>query len=532
MTTLGGVKVLDFTRVHAGPFASMVLADLGATVLKIERPEGDESRHMSRFSYSSMSAFFVASNRNKGSRVLDLATPEGRERVMELVRVADIVIDNFRPGTLKRLSLDYESVARVNPRAISVSVTGYGEGTPDGDRPAYDLLAQARGGVMSLNGEPGRDPVKVGVPIGDLIAGLYAATGAIAALRERQLTGRGQRVEVAMLDAQVAMLHYHYSYYDASGELLPRIGSHHQNMAPYGIFRCSDGHLAIAVVPQPPKFWAALCETLGHPEWMEDERFSTPAARVANRAEMTAELESVMRTRTRREWFELLRDAGVPVAPLNDMSDLAEDEQIRARRMIVECTSAGYGRVRLPGNPIKMAGTLPEEEWTAPPELGDHEGIDPGRPDWRPRSSADGDGADEVMNPAMIAFNGTAGGYALRAWRCRSCGGLAFGIRVCCPVCGRTDAEETPLCEEGTLETWSAVSTREGSYVIGYSLVGAVDDPEQTVRVFGPIDVEDESELVPGEAMRIGFRSSEINRRDRVHHYFIPATKTSEESNR
>ena len=530
MTALQGVKVVDFTRVHAGPFASMVLADLGAAVLKIEQPAGDDTRRMTLMSYGDMSAFFVASNRNKSSLVLDLGRPDSRETLNTLIRSADVIMDNFRPATLTRLGLDYESVARLNSRIISVSVTGYGAGTPDGDQPSYDLLAQARAGVMSLNGEPGGRPLKVGVPIGDLIAGLYAATGAIAALREREVTGKGQRVEVAMLDAQIAMLHYHYSYYDASGKLLPRIGSHHQNMAPYGIFECADGYLAIAAVPEPPKFWAALCKALDREDWMEDSRFATPDLRVAHRAEMSAELEGVLRTRPRTEWFGILRDAGVPAAPVSDLSDLERDEQITAREMLVECVSSAYGRVRMPGNPIKMDGARPGSDWTAPPVLGELGDIDPEQPDWRRRSDATSTRPQtgEVFNQALIGGGPTNGGYSLRAWRCDSCERLAFGVRDCCPVCGHVGGKETRLKHAGTLETWSSVAARDNPYVIGYALVDAVDRP-QSVRVFAPIDVPDEGRLVPGCIVGIAFRVASIDGEQRLHHYFtLPAADAEE----
>ncbi len=305
MSSLGDVKVLDFTRMHSGPFASMLLGDLGAEVLKIEPPIGDETRRMTRFHYGPMSAFYAASNRNKRSVVLDLHDPDTRPALDALIAEADIVIDNFRPSTLHRVRLDYEQVVAINPSVISVSITGYGEGSPEANSPAYDLLAQARSGMMSLTGDADGAPLKAGAPIGDLVAGVYAVVGALAALHERDRTGKGQRVEVAMLDAQLAMVHYHYSYFDASGVVLPRVGSFHQNMVPYGIFQCSDGYLAIAAVPEPPKFWLELCDALGHREWIDDERFASADARHLNRDALRDAMEAVLAGDTKAEWFRV-----------------------------------------------------------------------------------------------------------------------------------------------------------------------------------------------------------------------------------
>lgn len=526
MTALDGVKVLDLTRVHAGPFSSMVLADLGATVVKVERPKGDETRRMSLFSYGEMSAFFVASNRNKHTVVLDVGDPADRPRIEQLVRGADLVVDNFKPTTLRRLGLDYETLREINPRVVSVSVNGWGSHVPDEDSPAYDLLAQARGGVMSLNGEPGQRPLKVGVPIGDLIAGLYAATGAIAALRERELTGRGQRVEVAMLDAQVAMLHYHYSYYDASGAVLPRIGSQHQNMVPYGIYACSDGYLAVAVVPHPEKFWTAFCEVLDRRDWIASPRYGTNDARVANREALTREIEETLAADTRAGWYEKLVAAGVPSAPVNELSDLEHDPTLRAREMIVELRSPAYGRVRVPGNPIKMSGALPVDRWSAPPLLADSADIDPAAPDWRASATATAERPTAFDRGLVAAGDGPP---RLRGWRCARCGDLALGLRVCCPVCGHDAGEEVALGQDATLETWSSVTTREGTYVIGYARVGDVRG-EHAVRVFAPIDVDDERELVAGQPIRVAFRSAPIHGEPRLHHYFVPRERTREET--
>jgi crotonobetainyl-CoA:carnitine CoA-transferase CaiB-like acyl-CoA transferase/uncharacterized OB-fold protein len=518
MTSLDGVRVLDFTRVHAGPFGSQILGDLGATVLKIERPEGDETRRMTLFSYGPMSAFFVPSNRNKRSRVLDIADPAGRAELDELIEVADVVIDNFKPETLTRLGLNYDSLSRRNPRIISVSITGYGEGSPEADSPAYDLLAQARAGVISLTGEPGGRPVKAGVPIGDLLAGVYAAVGTVAALYERTRTGKGQRVEVAMLDAQIAMVHYHFSYFDASGALLPRVGSEHHNMVPYGIYQCSDGFIALAVTPEPAKFWQSLCEAVGHPEWATDERFATSGARVANREVFKRELEAVLGTRTRSVWQEIMRAHGVPAGPVNDVSDLPSDEQVAAREMLVELRSPTYGTIRVPGNPIKMRGAKPISEWLPPPMLGEGGDAQSLKALWPTQSSGSG---SDLLNMSFMAAGEGPDEAVLLGWRCAKCSVLALGEHAFCGVCGNKGGRITVLSNEGVLETWSSVATRAGGYIIGYALLGNEED-NQRVRVFGPIETPSEDTLVAGEHVVVEYRRSEINGKTRLHHVFVP----------
>jgi len=510
---------------HSGPFASMILGDLGADVLKIEPPIGDETRRMTRFSYGPMSAFYAASNRNKRSLVLDLHDPESRPTLDRLVAEADIVIDNFRPSTLRRIRLDYEQIVAVNPDVISLSITGYGVGSPEENSPAYDLLAQARSGIMSLTGDPDGAPLKAGAPIGDLVAGIYGVVGALAALHERERSGKGQRIEVAMLDAQIAMVHYHYSYFDASGVVLPRVGSAHQNMVPYGIFRCSDGYLAIAAVPEPPKFWLELCAALGHPEWVDDERFATADARHLNRDALKDAMEDVLGCDTRAEWFRILTARGIPVAPVNDLADLPNDEQVLARGMLVEIESPDYGAITLPGNPIKMPGALPEPEWTAPPMLREHEPAT-----WR--GSADGsDGAVVSVEPfdANLIGRGKsttdgADEWVLLAWSCHACGRVALGRAAKCPTCGSSDGEATTLRNVGTLETWSRIAAKDGAYIVGYALLESEANPDASVRVFARVEAEGEKSLSLGMPVTVGFATSDVGQGpSRVHHSFVPA---------
>jgi CoA:oxalate CoA-transferase len=492
-------------------------------VLKIERPEGDESRRMTLYSYGPMSAFFVPSNRNKRSRVLDLGDPAGRAELDELLESADVVIDNFKPDTLRRLGLDYKTLSERNPRVVSVSITGYGEGSPEADSPAYDLLAQARAGVIDLTGEASGRPVKAGVPIGDLLAGVYAAVGTVAALYERDRTGNGQRVEVAMLDAQIAMVHYHFSYFDASGEVLQRVGSEHHNMVPYGIYQCSDGFIAIAVTPEPPKFWTSLCTALDHPEWASDERFATATARVSNREALKHELEAALGARTRRDWYDVLRSHGVPAAPVNGVSDLLADEQVAAREMLVELTSPSYGTVRVPGNPIKMRGARPIADWLVPPMLGEGGDNASLRGVWPLRSHETG---ADLLNTNFMAPGSGEDVAVLLGWRCAKCSALALGKHAVCGICGNKTGRVTQLANEGVLETWSRIATRKGGYIIGYALVGDGED-DRRVRIFGPIDAVDESILTAGERIAIRFRRSDVNGKSRLHHTFIPAQNGS-----
>ena len=529
MTALADIKVLDFTHMHSGPFASMILADLGADVLKVEPPYGDETRRMTKFSYGEMSAFFVASNRNKRSLVLDLRDEATRPELDRLISDADIIIDNFRPSTLKRMRLDYDSVRAINPSVISVSISGYGAGSPEADSPAYDLLAQARSGVMSITGEPDARPLKAGAPIGDIVAGIYGAVGALAALHERERTGAGQQIEVAMLDAQIAMVHYHYSYFDASGEVLPRVGSEHQNMVPYGIFQCADGFLAIAAVPEPPKFWLELCDSLGHPEWVDDERFSTPERRHLNRDALRSELETVLRTATRDSWFQLLSQRGIPVAPVNRLDDLENDEQVRARDMLVTVASSDYGSIKLPGNPIKMAGALPLTEWSAPPELGS--AIDAL---WKDElvtpDQHDSDSSSERSDQSLKAFDdalledraGDGTHWVLLAWSCKECELVTLGRATRCPSCGSLHGESATLRQEGTLETWTRIVSKDDSYIVGYALIGVEEKPGAEVRLFGRIREEDEAALTLGMRLGVRFESSSFKGRNLVSHVFVP----------
>jgi crotonobetainyl-CoA:carnitine CoA-transferase CaiB-like acyl-CoA transferase/uncharacterized OB-fold protein len=502
VSALSDLKVLDFTRMHSGPFASMILGDLGADVLKIEPPNGDETRRMTLVSYPGMSAFFAASNRNKRSLVLDLHDPATRPVLERLVAEADVVIDNFRPSTLRRFHLDYEHLLALNPNVIAVTVTGYGDGSPEADSPAYDLLAQARSGMMALTGDADGPPFKAGGPIGDIVAGVYAVAGTLAALHERERTGRGQRVEVAMLDATIAMVHYHFSYFDASGEVLPRVGNEHHNMVPYGVFRCGDGHLAIAAVPEPPKFFIELCECLGHPEWVHDPRFDTADARRINRDALKSLMEGVLVTSTKSDWFERLRARGVPVAPVNEVADLPDDAQVLAREMLVSLDSSAAGPIRLPGNPIKMHGARPLGDWLAPPDLGEV-------------TAAVWLDEPEAFDPKLLVR--VDGAWTLVAWWCRECGRASLGRASRCLVCGSADGDEASLVPEGVLVTWSRIAAKTGSYVVGYADLGVAGHPGATVRVFGPIEVDTEDGLTIGMPVRVEMVGS-----PKVHHAFVP----------
>jgi crotonobetainyl-CoA:carnitine CoA-transferase CaiB-like acyl-CoA transferase/uncharacterized OB-fold protein len=517
MTSLEGIRVLDLTRMHAGPFASMILGDLGADVLKIEPPGGDSSRVLTEYMYGGIqSAFFVASNRNKRSIVLDINSDEGRLQFETLLDRADILIDNFRPSTLRRLGLHYETVSKRNPSIICVSVNGYGEGTPNEDLPAYDLLVQAQSGVMALTGEPEGPPLKVGVPIGDLLAGVYATVGALAALCEREVTGLGQRVEVSMLDAQMAMLHYHFNYYDVAGESLPRVGSGHHNIVPYGLYACKDGEIAVAVAPDPPKFWQSFCEAVGRNDWLEDERYSTQEARATNRDQLRLEVEEILGVDDRETWLVRMKNAGVPVAPVNGLSDLETDPQISARGMVVEIP-ADYGTIRVMGNPIRMQGALPKESWKPPPLLEDGVEVGDVLEDWGRLPQ----GGPKSVSSMHLDFS-DEGVPRLRGWRCSSCQKIAFGTRKLCPVCAHSGGEETVLGPHGNLETWSRVGSLEDGYLIGYALIGDGRD-EQTVRVFGPIGVpaSEEAALGIGIPIAIEFKSSRIGDEERLHHSFV-----------
>jgi crotonobetainyl-CoA:carnitine CoA-transferase CaiB-like acyl-CoA transferase len=366
---LHGVRVLELGQIIAGTYGSQVLSDLGAEVIKVEAPEGDLGRIPSVAPYRGLSALFLTFNRNKKSVVINLKTEAGRALFYELVKASDVVVDNFRPGVLERLRVDYATLASFNPRIIQCSVTGFGATGAYRDYPALDLIIQAISGHMAITGEPGRPPVRVGIPLADMSGGIYSCKGILAALYARERSGRGQRVEISMFDAMLNLLSYIATLW-LSGGVLPRPpGSAHEYSVPWQAFEAKDGHIVVAT--RQEGFWRKLCDALGEPGLAADSRFATNAERIANREALVPHLERIFRTRTVTDWLERLRAAEVPAAPVNNLDGAFAEPPVAEREMIVEYDHPEVGRVRLPGNPIKMSDTTGTPSQPAP-RLGEH----------------------------------------------------------------------------------------------------------------------------------------------------------------
>jgi crotonobetainyl-CoA:carnitine CoA-transferase CaiB-like acyl-CoA transferase len=366
---LAGVRILELGQIIAGTYGGQVLSDLGAEVIKIESPEGDLGRNPSVAPYRGVSGLFLTFNRNKKSVVIDLKNKEGLEVFHALVRKCDVVVDNFRPGVLERLKVDYATLRELNRRIITCSVTGFGTEGEYKDAPALDIIVQAMSGHMAITGEEGRPPVRVGIPLADLSGGIFACKGILAALFSRERTGEGRRVELSMYDAMLNLLSYMGTMWLTNGELPTRPGSSHDYTVPWQAFETKDGHVVVAT--RQEVFWRRLCEAMGHAELADEPRFSTNALRVQNRAELVPRLEAIFRSRTVDEWIAALRKADVPAAPVNNLDRAFAEPPVAEREMIVEYDHPDVGRVRLPGNPIKMSGVRGTISKPAP-RLGEH----------------------------------------------------------------------------------------------------------------------------------------------------------------
>jgi crotonobetainyl-CoA:carnitine CoA-transferase CaiB-like acyl-CoA transferase len=366
-----GVRVLDLSRMLAGPYGSMLLADQGAEVIKVEEPDGgDPMRVMGPpFLPEGESAYFLSINRNKKSVALDLTTPAGRDVFLDLAAQADVVWENFRPGVMERLGLTYAALAAVNPRLVLCSISAYGQDGPYRDWPAFDLALQAMGGAMSLTGEEGGRPVRMGLPMGDLAGGMFGAFAVAGALFRRARTGQGAHVDISLLDCQVSLLTYVAQYFWADGRVPGRMGSGHASVVPYQALATGDGHLIIAIFAE--KFWGGFCRAVGHPEWEGDPRFATNRARLAHRETLMALVETVFRDRTTEDWLVRLHAAGVPAAPILSVDRVLSDPQVRHRRMVVDVDHPRHGPLPTLGTPVKVDGAM-ELPVTGAPRLGEH----------------------------------------------------------------------------------------------------------------------------------------------------------------
>ncbi|EFQ24485.1 Formyl-CoA transferase [Aminomonas paucivorans DSM 12260] len=369
---LEGLVVLDLTRVLAGPFAGMMLADMGARVIKVENPQGgDDARAYTPFQ-NGESAYFMSLNRGKESVTLNLKHPEGKRILKELAARADILVENYKPGTMKKLGLDYDVLSRVNPRLIYAASSGFGQTGPYSDRPAYDLIVQGMGGLQSITGTDPKHPLKVGSSMADILAGIFAVTGILAALHHRDLTGRGQMVDVAMLDCLVATLENAVARYETSGVAPGPIGNDHPSICPFATFESADGFINIAAGNDV--LWARLCEVLGIPETAADPRFLTNRDRIENWLALKAILNAQTQGKTTAQWMEALMAVQVPCGPINTIDKVVSDPQVLAREMIVPVAHPVAGELKMPGVPIKFSET-PASIAGPAPLLGEHVGA-------------------------------------------------------------------------------------------------------------------------------------------------------------
>ncbi len=366
---LSDVVVLDLSRVLAGPYCTMMLGDLGAKVIKVEQPgKGDDTRAFGPPYIEGESAYYLGLNRNKYSILLDFSTPEGKQRVLELARTATVLVENFRPGTLAKQGLDYESLKTINPGLIYCSISGYGQTGPYASRPGYDFVAQAESGIMAVTGEIDGDPQRVGSPIGDVSAGMFACMAILAALRVRDRTGEGQYIDIALIETTMSMLSNVASNYLISGDEAPRLGNGHPNIVPYQAFRTRDGHVVVSCGND--RLYGVLCRMLGREDLASDPRFSTNSQRVRNRSELVPILQEAFLQRGTDEWLPELRAVGIPCGPINTVSQIFNDPHIQARGYIWECDHLTAGKIKLAGSPMHFSET-PTRLYKAPPLLGE-----------------------------------------------------------------------------------------------------------------------------------------------------------------
>jgi CoA:oxalate CoA-transferase len=359
---LADLLVVDLTRVLAGPFCTLLLADLGARVIKIERPgRGDDARAIGPF-LAGRSAYFMSLNRGKESVALDLREAADRALFEALLARADVLVENFRAGVMERLGYGWESLHARHPRLVYAAVSGFGHSGPEAERPAYDMIVQALGGIMSLTGQPGSPPTRVGTSIGDIAGGLFAAVGIGAALHHRARTGEGTKVDVAMLDAQVGILENAIARFTATGEVPGPIGSRHPSIAPFQAFASADGHLVIAAGND--RLFGSLCEAIDRPGLAADERFVSNEARAHEAA-----LEEALRSRPTAQWLQRLAAAGIPCAPIQDVAQVLAHPQVAARNMLIHAVDPVAGSVQMAGNPVKLAGFPDPSERPPAPEL-------------------------------------------------------------------------------------------------------------------------------------------------------------------
>ncbi|MBM4400254.1 MAG: CoA transferase [Candidatus Cloacimonetes bacterium] len=367
---LENVVVLDLTRVLAGPFCTMILSDLGAEIIKVEIPKtGDDSRAFGPF-IGTRSLYFLSINRGKKSISLNLKSDKGKALLKELIQRVDVIVENYRPGTMEKLGLGYESLKGVNPRLIYAASSGFGHTGPYSLKPAYDILAQAMGGIMSITGWPESAPTRVGMSLGDITASLFTAIGINAALYQREKTGLGQKIDVSMLDSQVAILENALVRYQAEGKNPEPLGNRHPTIAPFQAYKAADDYFVIAVGND--SLWKTFCNTIDQTELIDDIRFSSNKLRTENIDVLNTILNPVFATKTAGEWLTLFEQAKIPCAPINSIDKVMQDEQVLSRNMIVKVEDTIAGKIMIAGNPIKMSSVPEETERGKVPDVGEH----------------------------------------------------------------------------------------------------------------------------------------------------------------
>jgi crotonobetainyl-CoA:carnitine CoA-transferase CaiB-like acyl-CoA transferase len=367
---LEGIKILDLTRVLAGPYCTMILGDLGAEVIKVEGPEmKDETRAWGPPYVGGESAYYLCANRNKRAITIDLKSEKGKEVFKKLAAESDVIIQNFKNGTLDRLGLGYDAIKKINEKIIFASITGFGSSGPYKDLPGYDFIMQAMGGLMSITGNRNSGPMKVGVPIADVLTGLYTAIGILAAIREREYSGEGQKIDMALFDSQIASLVNVASNYLVTGKIPEPVGNEHPNIVPYQIFETMDQDMVIAVGND--RQFAKFANILGMSELMKDDRFNTNTNRIKNKKDLIQLITPCMKLKRASEWQKELQDVGIPNGPINDMEALFNDKQVLERDMVVEMSHPTAENIKLVGSPLKLSRT-PAEIRRHPPLFGEH----------------------------------------------------------------------------------------------------------------------------------------------------------------
>ncbi len=366
---LEGIRILDLSWVLAGPFCTMILSDLGAEVIKLERPNvGDLARGNAPF-IDGESSYFMSINRGKKSITVDLQTEKGKEIFLKLAKKVDVIVENFVPGTMKRLGLDYEVVKAVSSGIIYASISGFGQTGPHSQNRALDVIIQAMGGLMSITGETDGPPVKPGASIGDLTAGLFTTIGILSALHEREKSGEGQMLDISMLDCQISILENAFARYFATGEIPKRLGTRHAVYTPFQAFETKDGYIVIAMVGGARNQWPLFCAIIGRIDLMDDERYQTGASRTEHYDELELILNEVLKTKTTDEWIKELTEVGIPCGPINNIAEVAASPQVAHRNMIIEVPHPKLGKVKLINTPVKLSRTSGSVDSSAP-ELG------------------------------------------------------------------------------------------------------------------------------------------------------------------